>query len=211
MKHRHLDKKYKMTPEQNKLWKQIYKDMFSHAFPINSDIYDFLISQGINIPKAKLIKSANDEAYYIYSFITFNGKIKQKRFFTSKKRFKAIKAIFGSIPVFFVKNKNLKYIAEKNTLYVGDGRVQFKPNSDRERLVKYMFDGKALPPWTPLELADVLEYSETSDDKKLYQYIYGKIKMLNRDIDLQVGLEDFIITNKSNFTINPTFSHFLHE
>jgi len=201
-------KRNKITPEQKRKWREVYKQLFAYDWPVSPEIFDFLLSQNVTNKHVKL-KKDKDPLYRIYSFIVNNYKLKQKGFYTTKKNFKAIKTLFGHIPIFYVKNKNLKFITDKNTLYVGDGRVQFKPNSDRVKLIQYMFGNKINPPWSPLELAEVLDYTETSDDKKLYQYIYGKIKMLNADIHNQVGLENLIITNKSNFTVNPIYSHFL--
>lgn len=194
---------------KNKQFRKVVREVFSKIIYLTPEVYKFLLGLKLAVPEEKLKKLVQEnkiketDIYIVYTRLPVGNKMDQASFKTTKDIGKAIKKILKNSPqLMFPPAGKFKFEPENNRLLIKDIPIPIKKGTARFTLCQFMFGGEHSMPWDPYDIAAALG-NDPEDDHDWYSIAYGKIRLLNKVIEKELGDKNFIISENGQFTINP--------
>lgn len=194
----------------------IYKlsELFKYHQLVPPKVYDMLVKLKVPLTPAEvkeLQKLETKEEKMIYTIFTRKTKGKKvytPRFYVNKKAFDAIEVVLSRNPSSIMVPSSIVYFDKDTCALDVYGLVTYmKQDSERTRLCTYLFGKKNGPrKWEIKDIVDALgngdRVFDPKDRKSSYDWVNGKIRELNKDVENALDIEELVSYEEGKFVLN---------
>lgn len=184
-----------------KAWRKTWTEYWKHNLLVPPQVFDFLRTMQVDL--------ATDEEtpkeYTIYTRKVKGSEVSNPSFKVDQKMFDAITVVISNLKSSIIlPSPEIRFFKDTGELRIWGFHVYIKRGSDRAVLCEYLFGGDEIQEfWEVEDLVVALrrEY-DPKHKKKHFDWVNRKILELNKDVEVGIGFEKFIVPEAGNFKIN---------
>lgn len=189
-------------------------EIFKYHQLVPPQVYDMLIKLKVplnteEIKELQKVETKEEKKIYtIFTRKTKGKKIYTPRFYVNKEMFDAINLILSKSPSsVMVENSIVHFEKDTCALDVYGLVTYMKQDSDRARLCTYLFGRKNGPrKWEVKDIVDALGDGDRlfnpQNRKASYDWVNGKVRELNKDVEDSLGIEELVSYEEGKFVLN---------
>lgn len=189
-------------------------EIFKYHLLVPPKVFDMLVKLKVPLSTEeieelqKLETEEEKSVYTIFTRKTKGKKVYTPRFHVNKEMFDAIRVVLSRNPSSIRVASSIVYFDKDTCALDVYGLVTYmKQDSERARLCAYLFGKKNGPrKWEVKDIVDALgdvdRVFNPKDRKSSYDWVNGKVRELNKDVEDSLGIEELVSYEEGKFVLN---------